>query len=584
MKTVISPRSPVTDTEERAFLLTHHICPVCKEKITDNDLQVGVFVCPNCDHHFRLSASERFQLLLDSGSKTELFPSVLSQNPIRFPGYEEKLRLATQKTDLEEAVSVCEGKIEGKSLVVVAMSFQFMGGSMGSVVGEKITRAILYAIEERIPCLICTASGGARMQEGIFSLLQMSKTSHAIAMLRAAKLPLFILLTDPTTGGVSASFAMLGDVILSEPNALIGFAGARVIEGTIKQKLPPRFQRAEFLLEHGFLDKIVSRKDLRSTLSLLLESHQKRSSRYVAASDTRSISGLLPLVPHQHRSAWECVQLARNLERPTSLQYIQMISDQFIELHGDRCYGDDAALVAGLCRISGLWFTVLGQQKGRSMKENMRRNYGMMHPEGYRKALRLARQAEQFDRPIITFVDTSGAFPGVAAEERGISESIANSILEFSRLRVPVITIIIGEGGSGGALGIAVADRLYMLENAVYSVISPEGFASLLLRDSSKVVEAADLMKMTADDLYSYGIVDGIIPEPPDGAHTDHSRMASLVKATILQTYSELSKKRTDQLLRERSERLFSVGKATITDNQNSWFSRIRKRITSSFS
>lgn len=273
--------------------------------------------------------------------------------------------------------------------------------------------------------------------------------------------------------------------------------------------------------------------------------------------------------------AWRRVELARNPDRPTTLQYIEMMSERFVELHGDRLYGDDPALVGGIATIGGTHFTFLGHQKGKNMKENLRRNYGMGHPEGYRKALRLARQAERFGRPIISLIDTPGAFPGLASEERGISEAIATNLKEFSMLRTPIICVIIGEGGSGGALGIGIGDRIFMLENSVYSVISPEGFASILLRDSKKAQLAAGLMKMTAPDLRSFEIVDGIIEEPPGGAHTDHEAIASRVRQTILSTWQTLSRKRVDVLLKERSARLLSLGRFTDDSRQPGLIGRL---------
>jgi acetyl-CoA carboxylase carboxyl transferase subunit alpha len=254
--------------------------------------------------------------------------------------------------------------------------------------------------------------------------------------------------------------------------------------------------------------------------------------------------------------AWNRVTLARHASRPTTLQYVEMIADDFVELHGDRLHGDDAALVGGIARIDGAFFTVIGHQKGRNMKENLHRNYGMAHPEGYRKALRLVKQAEKFRRPVLTFIDTPGAYPGLAAEERGIGEAIARNIKEMSVLQTPIISVIIGEGGSGGALGIAVADRLLMLENTVYSVISPEGFASILLRDAKQAKYAASLMKMTATDIFGFGIADEVVHEPPGGAHNDPVYAADKLKKAVLRHYDELAGKRPDVLLWERSRKI----------------------------
>lgn len=262
----------------------------------------------------------------------------------------------------------------------------------------------------------------------------------------------------------------------------------------------------------------------------------------------------------QVNDAWRRVELARHPDRPTTLKYIELMSEQYLELHGDRAYSDDPALVGGICTIEGIPFTFLGHQKGKNMKENLRRNYGMAHPEGYRKALRLAQQAERFGRPILSLIDTPGAFPGVSAEERGIGEAIARNLREFSVLQTPIIVVVIGEGGSGGALGIGVGDKVFMLENTVYSVISPEGFASILLRDAKKAQQAAELMKMTSQDLKSFGITDSVIPEPPGGAHKDPQRMSERIKKEVIDAYRLLSKKKMDQILRERSEKVLSLG------------------------
>ncbi len=562
------------ESDDQFFLKQNHLCPDCKETVHYEELWKELLVCPHCSYHFRINAKERFQFLFDrEEGYTELFQGLQPLNPIDFPNYSQKVESAQIKSGLREAASTAIGKIEGKRVVVTAMSFHFLGGSMGSVVGEKITRSILLAVEEKLPCVLFSASGGARMHEGIFSLFQMAKTSHAITMLHDANLSLIVVLTDPTTGGVTASFAMLGDVILAEPNALIGFAGPRVIEGTIRQKLPPGFQRSEFLQSHGFVDVVVERKQLRTVLSKILDSTVKRTKK-IPSSAQRAQQ--LIQSPNLRRSSWDTVQLARNINRPTCLSYLEMICSEFIEFHGDRVFGDDRALIGGICAIEGIWFTFLGHQKGKNMRENIERNYGMPHPEGYRKAVRLIKQAEKFDRPIITFVDTSGAYPGIASEERGISAAIAESIQLFSIAQVPIITIIIGEGGSGGALGIAVSDRTYMLENSIYSVISPEGFASILLRDPARSEEAAQLLRLTSHDLLRFGLIDGIVPEPEEGAHADPEQTAQNIKSTILLAIDDLQKKRTDTLLRERSEKLLSYGKITNTDESSSssfkWF------------
>ena len=300
------------------------------------------------------------------------------------------------------------------------------------LVGEKIASAVEKATALRLPVVLFCCSGGARMQEGIISLMQMAKTSAALKKHSDAGLLYIPVLTDPTTGGVTASFAMLGDIILAEPGALIGFAGPRVIEQTIGQKLPEGFQRAEFQLEHGFADAIVERKDLKKTLYKLLKMHTVKEgyANFMPATDFKfEPSELMKERSAKSKSfsAWEKVKAARNTSRLASVDYIEEIFDGFIELHGDRCYRDDPAVVGGIANLDGQPVTVIGVHKGRDLKDCVNRNYGMPSPEGYRKALRLMKQAEKFHRPVITFVNTSGAFCGMEAEECGQGEEIGRA-------------------------------------------------------------------------------------------------------------------------------------------------------------
>ena len=261
--------------------------------------------------------------------------------------------------------------------------------------------------------------------------------------------------------------------------------------------------------------------------------------------------------------AWQRVELARNSERPRTLDIIKNICDDFIELHGDRYFGDDQAMIGGIGYIDGIPVTIIGNQKGRNLKETMARNGGMANPEGYRKALRLAKQAEKFHRPIITFIDTQGAYPGLGAEERGIGEAIAVNLREFSQLKTPVICIIIGEGGSGGALGIGVGDKVYMLENAVYSVISPEGYASILLRDPTQAKHAAAMMKITSEDLLDMKICNGIIPEPTGGAHLDPIESSRRIKEIIIRDLADLMSRKPEVLVRYRNLKIRKFGHFT---------------------
>ncbi|GEK30109.1 acetyl-coenzyme A carboxylase carboxyl transferase subunit alpha [Kurthia zopfii] len=263
---------------------------------------------------------------------------------------------------------------------------------------------------------------------------------------------------------------------------------------------------------------------------------------------------------YSNLEAWDRVQIARHQQRPTSLDYIHAIFDEFIELHGDRNYGDDEALIGGIASIDGQAVTIVGHQRGKATKENIRRNFGMPHPEGYRKALRLMKQAEKFNRPVICFVDTKGAYPGKAAEERGQSEAIARNLVEMAGLTVPVISIVIGEGGSGGALGISVANQIYMLENSTFSVISPEGAASILWKDASLAKTAAEAMRITAPNLKESEVIDDVIQEIPGGAHKNQDEQAVYVAAAIRKGLAELNQLSKDELVEQRYAKFRKIG------------------------
>lgn len=493
-------------------------CNQCGKAIIAEDAEQGYYICPKCGGYFHVPAYRRLDMILDEGSFQEWNETMPEQNPMEYRGYPEKLAAMKARTGLDEAVVTGKGSIHGTETVIGVCDGRFLMASMGENVGEKIARAVERATEEQLPVILFCCSGGARMQEGITSLMQMAKTSAALKRHSDAGLLYISVLTDPTTGGVTASFAMLGDIILAEPGALIGFAGPRVIEQTIRQKLPKGFQRAEFLLEHGFLDAIVERSRMRKVLGDLLQMHGKAAweeqSQEAAESKASEDRTEKSHVSVQKKEAWDRVLLSRKKDRPVGSDYIQALFTNFQEFHGDRLYGDDSAIIGGIASFGDRAVTVIAQEKGSSTRENIQRNFAMPKPDGYRKALRLMKQAEKFHRPVICFVDTPGAFCGIEAEERGQGEAIARNIYEMSALKVPILTVIIGEGGSGGALALATSDEVWMLENAIYSILSPEGFASILWKDSTKAKEAAKVMKLTSDCLKEQRIVDNVISEP----------------------------------------------------------------------
>lgn len=539
-------------------------CNKCGAAIIAEDVKQGNYICPKCGGYFRIHAYRRIQMVIDEGTFEEWDHDLTGGNPVNYKGYPEKVQALQEKTGLKEAVVTGRGKINGRETVIAVCDGRFLMASMGWAVGEKITRAVERATEEKLPVIIFACSGGARMQEGITSLMQMAKTSAALERHSKAGLLYVSVLTEPTTGGVTASFAMLGDIILAEPGALIGFAGPRVIEQTIRQKLPKGFQRAEFLVEHGFVDDIVRRENLKETLGKILEMHEGQSTDSTSENEKASYINKDEFSPksdvahagiNPYLTAWERVQLSRKTDRPSGSDYIEALFTDFMEFHGDRNYGDDRAVIGGIAKFHGRPVTVIVQEKGTNTKENIAHNFGMPMPEGYRKALRLMKQAEKFHRSVICFVDTPGAFCGIEAEERGQGEAIARNLRELAGLKTPVLSIVTGEGGSGGALALAAGDQVWMLENSVYSILSPEGFASILWKDSTKAKEAAAVMKLTASDLYQKGIIEQVIPEPenltPESLWQVTERLDDRIRA-FLKQYTVLSE---EELLEMRYAR-----------------------------
>lgn len=529
-------------------------CNKCGGAIIAEDVKKDHYICPKCGGYFRVHARRRIEMVTDEGSFEEWDSDLQGGNPLEYKGYEEKLEKLQEKTGLSEAVITGKAKIDGRETAIGVCDGRFLMASMGEAVGEKIARAVERATEERLPVILFACSGGARMQEGIVSLMQMAKTSAALKHHSDAGLLYISILTDPTTGGVTASFAMLGDVILAEPKALIGFAGPRVIEQTIGQKLPEGFQRAEFLLEHGFLDAIVERPQMKAVLSKILALHENGKgtdfNRKECAQDLVADGR-----KEEKLTAWQRVELSRRKDRPVGSDYIDALFTDFVEFHGDRYFADDKAIIGGVARFHGMPVTVIAQAKGRNTKENIERNFGMPEPEGYRKALRLMKQAEKFAKPVICLVDTPGAFCGLEAEERGQGEAIARNIYEMSGLKVPVVSIIIGEGGSGGALAMATADEVWMLENSIYSILSPEGFASILWKDSSKAKEAAEVMKLTAENLKSQGIVERVFAEPQTYTVQNMNSVIMQINEAIEEFLMKYGSMSEQELIRHRYER-----------------------------
>jgi len=571
-----------------------------------------------------VGARRRVEMVFDRGSFVPTPTRLLPLDPLSFEdsrGYRERLEESGARSGLDEAVLRGHARLGGIQVMVAVMDFTFMGGSMGSVVGEAISRSALEAAGRGIPLVIFCASGGARMQEGMISLMQMVKTAAAVGELQESGVPFVSVLTHPTTGGVAASFAMLADVILAEKGALVGFAGPRVIEQTVRQRLPEGFQSAEFCLERGMVDAVVQRRDLRGRLIRIVRfltglvprsidtvKHRERRSAAPArratetyscsTSEERNVAGVDAaalecqriygagyLVKAEHRAGrvpvprpdrqgrggpeavgasntdpWDVVRMARHRARPRFLFYVEEIFDDFLELRGDRLYGDDSAIVGGFARLDGVPLMLIGHNRGGTPGDGRATNSGMPHPEGIRKSLRLMKLAEKFNLPVVTMVDTPGAYPGVGAEERGQALAIAENLREMVSLGTPVLSVVIGEGGSGGALSLAVADTVLMMENSTFSVISPEGCAAILWRDQSKARQAARALKLTAPELLEIGLVDEVVPEPPGGAHQDPAAAAAVLHDHVAAHLGRLLGADIDGLVEARLDKYSRVG------------------------
>lgn len=547
-------------------------CPSCHQLLYVKELASGARVCSKCGYHFRLTVWQRLELTADPGTFEEWDVDLPINDPLNFPDYVGKLEEARQKTGMSEAVVTGRARIDGVSVGLGIMDLGFIGGSMGWGVGEKVSRLMERCVEARLPVVIFSATGGARMQESLVSLMQMAKTSGAAGLLARAGLPYISVITDPTYGGVTASFAFLGDFILAEPQTAVGFAGPRVISVT-NAKMSADVQTAEFQYGHGMLDMLVSRPDLNATLSTLLRwsvaEPETSAEPAVVSPPPRLLSDdaeaaeadvRRPVAVPLELSAWERVQLARHADRPQALHYIESFIDGFVELHGDRRYGDDGAMVTGLGWLDGRPVAVIAQQKGRNSAERLARNFGSARAEGYRKAMRVMELAARLGRPIVTMIDTKGADCLEEAEGRGISEAIATNQRNMFSLPVPIICTIIGEGGSGGAIGIGVGDELLMQENAYYSVIAPESCAAILWRSPDRKVEAAQALKLTAQDALELGVATQVVLEPPGGAHLDPAGAAALLKAAIGGALCSLTDVPPAELMARRYQRFRNIG------------------------
>ena len=538
------------DRAEEQVVAVRDTCLVCEADLAGSELYAQHRTCPVCRFHYSMTARERIDSLVDPRSFRERNRSLTSLDPLSFSSrtsYRQRIFQDQRRTGLTEAVVTGTCTIGGSPAMLIVLDFGFMGGTMGCVVGEKVALALEQAAKRTLPAIAVVTSGGARIQEGVLSLMQMAKTSVAHGKLGEKGLPMISVLANPATGQTFASFANLADIILAEPGAILGLSPIRLIEESSTEPLPRGSHTAESHQQNGMIDAVVDRTELRELLGILLDLLGPGFRLKPMQKDRR------PQIEAPRPEAWSSVQLARHQSRPSSSDYIGRIFGSFVELHGDRFYGDDDTIVVGLGKLGGQTVMIVAQERGS-------RSSGRTSPEGFRKAQRAFKLASKFELPLITFIDTPGADLSLDAEQRGLGYTIASAMAEMAGIQVPSISVVIGEGGSAGALALGVADRVLMMEHAIYSAISPEDAAGLIFQDETRADEAAESLRLTATDCLDLGIIDMVVPEPPGGAHTNPEAAARQLLRVLLQLLADMQSGSKRRMLSGRYRKFRKMG------------------------
>lgn len=527
-------------------------CLSCGATLEGSRLYERFRVCHACGFHFHLTAHERIATLLDMGSFHEDDRGVSAIDPLSFAGpgrtsYRRRVIQEQRRTRLTEAVVTGRGAIGGHDVVVGVIDFAFLGGSIGVAAGERLARAFERAASRRVPVVLVCSTSGTRMQEGLLALMQGPRVAVALERHARLGLPYIAVLTDPTTGSAYSGFINLADILVAEPNALVGYAALRALEATAKNGLPEGAHTSEAHLARGLVDAVVTRPQLREQLAGLLDLLDPGSpvGGRIGAGDGH--------VRHSPRSAWQQVQLSRHAERPTARDFIARMTTAFFELRGDRSGVDDGAVVAGIGAIEGQAVMLIGQVRPHGEGAGN----GLIGPAGFRKAERAIRMASRLGLPIVTLVDTAGADPSLAAEEAGQGAAIARCLAAMLEAQPPTVAVITGEGNSEAAMAMAVADRVLMLDNAVYEVVRPEDAAAVL---EGGPAEVAERLRLTSHDCLRLGIIDHTVPEPGEGAHTDHAEASALLRRAIVRELARLRRARTKRRLEQRYARYREMG------------------------
>ncbi len=546
------------ETDRTYLSVVHDRCLFCEEPISNSPSYLTYRVCPFCRFHYNVTARQRVELLADKGTFKESYKYVSSMDPLSFSRrsrYRKFLAQDQSRTGLTEAAVTGRCRIGDIETVMIVLDFGFMGGTMGSVVGEKVSMAFENAARRGIPAVAVVSGGGTRIQEGVLSLMQMAKTVTAANRLRDEEVPFIVVLANPSTGQAYASFANLADVILAEPGSLIGLSPLRTLREVSKMPLPLDAHTAEAHVGHGLLDNVVDRENLQPRIASLLQiltAHNQGSSNH---------KNLLKAEPVESDEVepWEAVTAARNSERPQANIYFRSMLDPFIELRGDRLNSDDRSIVAGLGFMDGQPVAVIGQQR-RPLVEGERYH---VFPDGLRKAQRVIDLASRFKLPLVTLIDTQGADPGLEAEEQGIGNAIAKTLSSMLTVSTPMVSVVIGESGSEGALALSLSDRILIQQYAVYSPMSVNHSLGAAHHDHMLDREAAEALMLTAHDCLELGIADEIVPEPEGGSHVDPREASASLQTAILTNIVQLSKMSQGKLLKKRYRKFRRMGESS---------------------
>lgn len=544
----------------------HEQCLSCGADLEGSKSYQAYRVCHSCGFHFHLTARERLATLLDVGTFHEDDRGITNIDPLSFRdkhAYRSRVINAQRRTGLTESALTGTGSIYGRDIVLVVIDFSFLGGSIGVAAGERLARAFEKATSRRVPVVVICSTSGTRMQEGLLALMQAPRIAAAVQRHDRAGLPYIAVLTDPTTGSAYTGFVNLADIILSEPNALVGYAALRALQEAAGAELPEGAHTTEAHLRRGLIDAVVPRAQLRDSLAQLLDLLMN-DYRLTANKESREGQPL-----HTQRTAWQQVQISRHADRPTATDFIGRMTTSFVSLRGDRSGLDDANISAGIGSLGGEAVMFVGQVRPHEDDQS-----AWISTAGFRKARRAMSLARKFDLPVVTLIDTDGADPSLGNEEAGLGYAVAQCMAAMLELPVATVAVITGEANSEGAMAMAVADRVLMLDNAVYEVIRPEDAAMILYGKEGSPDEAAERLRLTSHDCLKLGIIDRTVPEPGDGAHTDHAEAALLLRRSILRELARIQRLRPKRRIEQRYARYRQIG------STHSWLrGRLERRL-----